>query len=143
MLQSYSNPEVEGIYEQVYANYMQQLVKAYQAGARNFVLIDTPNVQDSPMQLAQDGTRDVLERALGLWNGKLADLAADFQSKDPDVMATVFSSYKVFTRMYANSNEAGGSSGLKFWYDSLHPSSPVHEAVARSLAVHLRGIECT
>ncbi|KAF8921222.1 hypothetical protein CPB85DRAFT_1556235 [Mucidula mucida] len=119
--------------------------KLYEAGARNFVLINVPPIERSP---AVD--RVVAERASQTyldWNTSLSQALSAFSNAHSDATTIVFSAHEAFTKILDNPEEYDlpvsdlRKRGGAIWVDHLHPTSAVHSHVARYLADFLQSLE--
>lgn len=80
------------------------------------------------------------------WNELLPKQASDFVGSHPGTTALVYSSYDTFVRVLDNPTEYGLESddvsrhGGGIWCDHLHPTSKMHNEVAKDLLVFLSDI---
>ncbi|OCH86251.1 hypothetical protein OBBRIDRAFT_890618 [Obba rivulosa] len=107
----------------------------YNAGARNFLFIDLPPINRSPAyRVSVDHIPSYVH-----WNVHLKDTAAAFSAAHPDVTAMLYSSWDTFTRVLDNPAEHGFNPSEvrkpfgEIWLDHLHPTSAMHEWIARDL----------
>lgn len=81
-----------------------------------------------------------------LWNKLLREKAAEFASKHEDATVLLFSSWETFSRVMDNPNAYGFtkhdtvSSASRMWVDFLHPTSKMHDIVARDVAEFLTNV---
>jgi lysophospholipase L1-like esterase len=80
------------------------------------------------------------------WNGSLRVSARNFAEKHKDCTVLLFSAYQTFD-MFLDDPETNGfpaddtnRMGGAIWVDHLHPTSKVHDIVARDLADFLTEI---
>jgi len=78
------------------------------------------------------------------WNRKLAQSVRAFCDSHPeDITAMIYSSYDTFTRVLDEPTSYGFSSddidkeGGAIWHDHLHPTSAMHDLIARDIASFL------
>ena len=139
------------------------MVQLYSAGARNFLLMNVPPIGRGPT-----GNREIAD-SIQNWNKRLINVAAEFRYSYPDVTVHEFDTFRFFNRVmddptsfpetaiYKNltdecsdytrddiqfdwfSEECGVRRNQYLWRDALHPTSPVHEAMASQIAELLRG----
>ncbi|KAF4598901.1 hypothetical protein EYR38_007313 [Pleurotus pulmonarius] len=111
-------------------------------GARNFLFVNVPPVDRSPMMLAADQWSQDTERVvIETFNAKLAAQAAAFKASHPGVETYIWDSHATFTRIldspttygFVDATTFGAGSGI-FWGDNLHPSSPAHVLFAEDVA---------
>jgi lysophospholipase L1-like esterase len=80
------------------------------------------------------------------WNMALHDGIQDFCTRHRDITALLFSSYATFHQILTSPAQYGFSSadlglrGGRIWLDHIHPSSAVHDVLARDLAEFLNSI---
>ncbi|TFK76392.1 hypothetical protein BDN72DRAFT_830957 [Pluteus cervinus] len=117
----------------------------YQSGARNFLFVDVPPVNRSPAAPAG------LERSPSIenWNEELAKAIKAFVEVHQDISAFFFSSSELFTKVLDNPEEYGFTekdkrkAGGSIWADRLHPTSKVHDLIAKEVGEFLSSIECS
>ena len=75
------------------------------------------------------------------WNEALAETVRGFASEDPkEITAMIYSSYDTFTRVLDDPLSHGFALGDVekeeggIWYDHLHPTSAMHDIIARDIA---------
>ncbi|KAI8978263.1 hypothetical protein BD414DRAFT_553943 [Trametes punicea] len=115
-------------------------------GARNFLFINVPPIDRSPLMLAQDASAQALEKqVIAGYNSKLAARAAAFQSANPGVKTWLWDSNTAFTTVLDDPTAYGfvdatsyGNPG-DFWGNNYHPSSAAHDIWARGVAAVLNG----
>ncbi|KAI0669360.1 hypothetical protein C8Q78DRAFT_1070881 [Trametes maxima] len=117
----------------------------YQAGARNFCLIDVPPVYGFPERRNATKLKDVITT----WNSTLLEAAEKFSADHADATVLVWSSWKLFTELLASPQSYGFGEGEAakeegdIFMDGLHPTSQVHRLVAEQLLDFLsRANEC-
>ncbi|KAK7756286.1 hypothetical protein SLS62_001512 [Diatrype stigma] len=77
--------EREALYSDIFALYAALAGELYGAGARNFVFLDVPPVDRSPMMIRQGPDDAAAEKlVLARWNELVAGLAADLKAAHPD-----------------------------------------------------------
>ncbi|KAG9221383.1 hypothetical protein CCMSSC00406_0009832 [Pleurotus cornucopiae] len=111
-------------------------------GARNFLFVNVPPIDRSPMMLAADQWSQDMERVvINTFNAKLAAQAAAFKASHPGVETYIWDSHATFTRIldspttygFVDATTFGAGPGI-FWGDNLHPSSPAHVLFAEDVA---------
>ena len=128
----------------------------YHVGARNFLFIDVPPIHRSPageskrllLQRFQFHTSSVAEHratspnitmSYDNWNANLHRCARKFHSNHPDATILMFSSWDTFNNVlddpeaYGFSHEDRRKFAGKIWVDHLHPSSRMHEIIAKDV----------
>jgi phospholipase/lecithinase/hemolysin len=136
-------------------------IQLYTAGARNFLFVDVPPVDRSPLTVGQGSQAVSLEKeALASYNSLLVARVSALEKSKSGVWATVFESSKVFNMILDNPEEYGfaNSTGFctsyqsgtaewdtylpecgvpvdeYFWLNNLHPTHNVHKITAMELA---------
>ncbi|QRV82804.1 carbohydrate esterase family 16 protein [Ceratobasidium sp. AG-Ba] len=113
---------------------MQQQQSLYDVGARNFILINMPPWDRSPMgaQIAGLGPRVLA------WNAMLADSTLTFSVAHQDASCLVFSSWDTMTTILNNPARYNitepTSIGGDVWHDDLHITSFIHQRIANDMA---------
>ncbi|KAJ7083606.1 hypothetical protein B0H15DRAFT_850115 [Mycena belliarum] len=107
----------------------------YETGARNFLYVNIPPIDRSPAK----GRR---ENYIA-WNTALKGAAERFAAAHTDATVMIYSSWDTFNALL-DDPEAHGfpvgdvrRAGGAIWYDFLHPTSKVHDFVARDMAAFL------
>ncbi|KAJ7187236.1 hypothetical protein C8R46DRAFT_1059191 [Mycena filopes] len=110
----------------------------YDAGARNFLLINVPAIDRAP---AKGNKPNYIA-----WNVDLKAASAHFARLHPDATVLIYSAYDTFNAILDDPIAHGfaledvGMAGGPMWVDHLHPSSRVHGFVARDMATFLRTV---
>jgi phospholipase/lecithinase/hemolysin len=111
----------------------------YQAGARNFLFVNVPPVHRSPAWRNGDSPPVTILT----WNQKLREVAEYFQSNHSDATVMLFSSWDCFTTILDEPTRHGfsksdpGTAGGGIWVDRLHPTSRMHDYIARDISQFL------
>lgn len=154
---------------QIFAEYGAMVDKVYSRGARNFLFLDVPTLQFSPLSLKFPATLNTETAALKDWAGRLSGLVDWLKERHPDVFAATFSTYSVFEKIIQNTKAFAQTQGLReisgfceqyangtpkgntlvngckvpadeyFWLNNIHPTYPVHDALAFEIATALEG----
>ncbi|KAF9489400.1 hypothetical protein BDN71DRAFT_322124 [Pleurotus eryngii] len=109
----------------------------YSAGGRNFLLINVPPV-------GRFRGKDVPNKDYETWNKLLEDGAASFATANPEATVMIFSAWDLFHNVMDNPDkygfctEKGGSGVGGFLVDGLHPTSKMHDIIAREISIFLR-----
>lgn len=89
--------ENEVLYGQIFEVYKGLVEKLYENGARNFVLLNVPPIQRSPLTLGQGEEAVALETAaLEMFNGMVEGLAGDVKAGHEGVNVWVYDAYAAF-----------------------------------------------
>jgi len=132
----------------------------YEAGARNFLFVNLPPIERSPgcvkaaRRAKETGMPSILRGIKPLdrsqvfkeWNHKLAlSVRAFCDSHLEDITAMIYSSHDTFTRVLDDPGSYGfaigdvDKEGGAIWYDNLHPTTAMHDLVAKEIASLLAG----
>ncbi|KAH3985251.1 hypothetical protein HBH98_040530 [Parastagonospora nodorum] len=154
------------LYDAIFAEYAGLLDQVYDTGARNFLFLDVPPVNLSPLitEKADDGYATEYEgRVIADWNGRVANMTAQFKAKHAGVTAFVHDTNALFTQVIKDPKSVEQTVGYKnttafckayangtptwytkdascdypvneyLWLNDLHPTFPVHNATAASI----------
>ncbi|CEL63456.1 hypothetical protein RSOLAG1IB_10779 [Rhizoctonia solani AG-1 IB] len=101
---------------------MQQQQNLYNLGARNFIFVNVPPWDRSPLGTTFPGLK---ERIL-TWNGQLTTSALAFSNQNTDASTLVFSSWDTFNTLLNDPSHYNLTSpttiGGDIWKDDLHPT---------------------
>ena len=81
------------------------------------------------------------------WNECLGKEVKAFATAHPDATALLFSSYEAFDTLLDNAEQNGLKAqdrkrrGGDIWIDHIHPTSKVHDNIARRVAAFLDNIQ--
>ncbi|KAI0262174.1 hypothetical protein BC834DRAFT_829225 [Gloeopeniophorella convolvens] len=111
--------------------YFNLVEKLYGTGARNFLFVNVPPVDRSPLMLGQATSAQVLEKSVILdFNQQLTAKIANLTATHTGVKTWQFDSNSAFTTILNDPTTYGfvdatsyGNTG-DFWGNNLHPSSP-------------------
>ncbi|KAF8845606.1 hypothetical protein BDN67DRAFT_993291 [Paxillus ammoniavirescens] len=109
----------------------------YEAGTRNFLFIDVPPIARSPAGRGQ------LLPIHPQWNEALNERAQQFAAKHADASVMIFSSWDTFSRILDDPASYGFDASEKFggiWVDQLHPTTKVHDILAREISKFLNDV---
>ena len=130
----------------------------YDNGARNFLFIDVPPMQRSPLGSVSGTPLIVPQLSPTLkvtpitswavfrkrngdpyenWNTELQKSVGLFAEAHPDATVFIFSAFEVFSRLLSGSRSMGdadqGSDHTTTFVDGFHPASQVHAALAKEM----------
>jgi len=120
----------------------------YDAGARNFLFIDVPPIDRSPavLQFRNPSDSSPIPR-YNDWNIALRSSLSSFASGHADATILLFSSHATFSRVLDDpvghdfpEVNAARKAGKGIWMDHLHPTSKMHQWVAKYLAAFLGSV---
>ncbi|OSC97117.1 carbohydrate esterase family 16 protein [Trametes coccinea BRFM310] len=116
----------------------------YETGARNFLFIDVPPIDRSPVGVAFTRNDPAFKLPYETWNSSLRSHVTSFVQKHPDVTTFVFSSWATFTRVlddpvaHGFREDHASRAGGDIWVDNLHPSSRMHDWIAHDVSNFLQ-----
>lgn len=121
--------------------YFALVQKLYNTGARNFLFINVPPVNRSPLMLAQPASAQATEKAvISDYNSKLAVRVAAFKQNNRDVTTWLWDSNAAFTQVLNNPMKYGfkdattyGTGPGIFWGNNYHPSSAAHKIFGQEI----------
>ncbi|KAI0629647.1 hypothetical protein C8Q77DRAFT_1236175 [Trametes polyzona] len=110
-------------------------------GARNFLFINVPPTDRSPLMLGQAASAQaLLKQVIASYNTKLAQRAAALEAANPGVSTWIWDSNAAFSEVLDNPTKYGfvdatsyGGDG-DFWGNNLHPSSAAHDIWGQGVA---------
>ncbi|KAL1676010.1 hypothetical protein EV122DRAFT_217340 [Schizophyllum commune] len=116
------------------------------AGGRNFLFLNVPAIERSPLMLQQpQASRDQEASVIAVHNTKLADKVTDFAASHDGVTTWVWDAYAVFTEVLDdlegfgfNGNASGYGDGY-FWGNDYHPGEGANKIFAERIADLLDG----
>ncbi|KAK7013839.1 carbohydrate esterase family 16 protein [Favolaschia claudopus] len=116
------------------------------AGARNFLFINVPPIDRSPLMLAQSTSSQALEKSvIQGFNTKLAAKISAFKANNTGVTTWTWDSNAAFTTILNSPTQYGfvdavsyGNTG-DFWGNNYHPASAAHQIFAKQIAALLAG----
>ncbi|KAL6305258.1 hypothetical protein BKA93DRAFT_896374 [Sparassis latifolia] len=115
----------------------------YKVGARNFLFIDVPPIHRTPIGLTLARTEQRSSDIYELWNTELREAIIHFSTAHSDVTTLLFSSWATFIRVLDDPMSHGFEvedvvrNAGRIWVDHLHPTSRMHDWIARDLAEFL------
>ncbi|KAF9262543.1 hypothetical protein L218DRAFT_1038614 [Marasmius fiardii PR-910] len=126
---------------------VQKLLVPCDAGARNFLFVNVPPVQRSPLMVPQGTSATTLEgTVINGFNTKLNAKRTSFQSSHSGVKTYLYDSYTGFSKILDNpkaygfrDNSTYGDGADIFWGNNYHPSSYAHKYFAQDVAQVLTG----
>ncbi|KAJ7339034.1 hypothetical protein DFH08DRAFT_249397 [Mycena albidolilacea] len=128
------------------AAYFVLVQKLVVAGARNFLFINVPPIDRSPLMLAQSTASQALEKTvIAGFNTKLVAKIASFKANNTGVTSWLWDSNAAFTTILNAPTQFGfvdavgfGNTG-DFWGNNYHPSSAAHQIFAKQISTLLAG----
>jgi phospholipase/lecithinase/hemolysin len=145
---SYFRSQNESAFDTTLLNAEFALVqKLYNVGARNFLFLNVPPTDRSPLLLAQPASSQSLLKANILdFNTQLAKFAQNFKAKNSGVTTFLWDANAAFTTILDNPKAFGfidatsfGTGPGFFWINTLHTTSPANVFWAEGVADVLTG----
>ncbi|TFK68483.1 hypothetical protein BDN72DRAFT_769249 [Pluteus cervinus] len=110
-------------------------------GARNFLFVNVPCIDRSPLMLAQPASSQAGEKAvIQGYNAKLAAKIDAFRASHAGVKTFLWDSYTTFSTILDNPTAYGfvdatsyGSAANLFWGNDYHPGSSAHKFFAQAV----------
>ncbi|PGH10117.1 hypothetical protein AJ80_07567 [Polytolypa hystricis UAMH7299] len=91
------------LYDEIFNVYTGLLEKIYQSGGRNFLLLDVPPVDRSPMMIEQGPDDQRVEaEVLKDFNGRIKKMAKKLERKFRDIKLHQFSTHNLYTKALDN-----------------------------------------
>ncbi|KAK0212110.1 hypothetical protein DFS33DRAFT_1389124 [Desarmillaria ectypa] len=130
-----------------YTMLISRLSKNSDVGARNFLFVNVPPIDRSPLMLTQPESSRALEKSvIEGFNRKLTARAASLEANHSDVTTWIWDSNAAFTPILDDPTSFGfkdatnyGDGADIFWGDNYHPSSYVHAYFGQDVAKVLGG----
>jgi len=121
--------------------YFTQVQDIYNVGARNFLFLNVPPVDRSPLMLAQSTDAQALEKSVIIdFNTRLASRVTQFGKNNTGVQTWLWDSNTAFTTVLNDPTAYGfvdavsyGNTG-DFWGNNLHPTSAAHTIWGQGVA---------
>ncbi|CAN8104103.1 unnamed protein product [Discula destructiva] len=145
---SYFESNVTEILNDIMVVYFDQLQILYDAGARNFVLLGVPPIQETPLMLASGPDENAQEAVvIGQYNELLAQNLAKFTSANAGVIAKLIDTNKLFQAAIDNPTAYGAQNATCYdddgttclWWNDYHPGLAIHKLVAAAVADAWKG----
>jgi len=121
--------------------------KLYNVGARNFLFVNVPPVDRSPLMLAQAASAQATEKTvIAGFNSKLVTKMASFKANNTGVSTFLWDSNAQFTTIlnspttygFQDATSYGTTPGL-FWGNNLHPTSAAHKLFGQQVGQTVLG----
>src|ERR1700738_1019688 len=120
----------------------------YEVGARNFIFVNVPPTDRSPMALYMGREYADLRARILEWNVKLTEFANVFRESHPGVIVAVYDVAALFTAVLDNPTKYEFKDGVSVgnsidcvWEDWFHPTSAMHMIIAEDMAKFLTALE--
>jgi phospholipase/lecithinase/hemolysin len=126
--------------------YFAQVQKLYNSGARNFLFVNVPPIDRSPLMLAQPASSQATEKTvIAGFNSKLAAKIAAFKASNSGVQTWLWDSNAAFTTIlnspttYGFSDATSYGGAESFWGNNYHPGSVAHNIFGKEVGQLLGG----
>ncbi|TGO36055.1 hypothetical protein BHYA_0137g00360 [Botrytis hyacinthi] len=132
----------------IFDSYFAQVQRVYDAGGRNFLFLNCPPVDKSPMMLAYgDSVTSSEATVISAYNTELSTRVSAFETANSGTTTYVFDTQVPFNTAldapatYGATNatcfDADGKSCL--WWNNLHPGQAIQKLVAQGVAEQVAG----
>ncbi|KAJ7105192.1 hypothetical protein C8R44DRAFT_834466 [Mycena epipterygia] len=144
---SFSNSGDRNAFSDTLLNaYFALVQKLYGAGGRNFLFINVPPIDRSPLMLAESTTSQALEKTvIAGFNTKLAAKITSFKANNTGVTTWLWDANTAFTTILNAPTQFGfvdavsfGNTG-DFWGNNYHPSTAAHQIFGKQISTLLAG----
>ncbi|KAI1332479.1 hypothetical protein F5Y16DRAFT_178744 [Xylariaceae sp. FL0255] len=140
---SWYESNVTDILNAIMTSYFDQMQILYDAGARNFLLLSVPPIQETPLMLASGATSDAEEAVvIEQYNDLLATNLASFEASNSGITAqlvnttipfqTAIDDPTAYGAANATCYDADGTTCL--WWNNYHPGLAIQKLVAEEIA---------
>ena len=100
---AYANSNASWVLADDIAEYASLMDQVYQSGARNFLFLNVPPVNRSPLTVAQGALSQALEASyIHAYNKNITRMAANLSSTYTDATTFVFDTHKIFKQVLNN-----------------------------------------
>ncbi|EJD44371.1 hypothetical protein AURDEDRAFT_185040 [Auricularia subglabra TFB-10046 SS5] len=138
------SPQINDMLTDSYINEMRRL---FQLGGRNFMFLNVPPMDRSPVVLSQPEDGQIMYKAaLSDFNSKLAAHVAAFQATTPGVSTWFVDTYAAVTKLLDDPTKFGFQDGTSFgdgddfiWCNAIHISPHTHNFIAKAVTDALSG----
>lgn len=97
---AYANANASWVLAEDMAEYARLMDEVYRTGARNFLFLNVPPVNRSPLTKAQGAAAEALEAGyIAAWNKNITHMAANLSATYGDVTAFVFDTNEIFSQV--------------------------------------------
>ncbi|KAI8623907.1 hypothetical protein F5Y19DRAFT_491815 [Xylariaceae sp. FL1651] len=134
---------VTDILDAIMVVYFDQLQILYNAGARNFLLLSVPPIQESPLMLASGADVDAQEAGIIYkYNSLLATKLASFTSSNTGITSQLVNTTIPFQKAIDNPTTYGATDATCYnadgitclWWNNYHPGLAIQQLVAEEIA---------
>nr|POE54550.1 acetylesterase [Quercus suber] len=141
----------DGIFEKIFESYPRLVEELYRSGARNFLFLNLPAVEQTPMIRGWGSAKSrTVSADVAGWNANLTLLVQDLKRRHRDVTAFLFDYHTLFnevledhdayeeTRPYENTTwfckgYCPSSVDRYFWINNAHPTFRMHNLTAKKI----------
>ncbi|KAJ7766056.1 hypothetical protein B0H16DRAFT_1792884 [Mycena metata] len=130
-----------------FAQVQELIVDNSAVGARNFLFINVPPMERTPLMIAGQNASGLalLKSVISTYNSKLAAKVASFMANNTGVKTWLWDAHTEFGTILDNPTHYGfvdavsfGNTG-DFWGNNYHPSSPAHQIFAQQISALMAG----
>ncbi|KAJ6488796.1 hypothetical protein C8R45DRAFT_992883 [Mycena sanguinolenta] len=144
---SYAEPGDRGAFADTLLNeYFALIQKLYTVGARNFLFLNVPRVDLTPLMVSEGTTAKAeLAAVITDFNTRLSSRVSSFKGNNTGVSTWLWDSNSVFTTILGNPKAYGfvdavsyGNTG-DFWGNNFHPGQAAHQIFANNISTLMTG----
>ncbi|KAF2652362.1 carbohydrate esterase family 16 protein [Lophiostoma macrostomum CBS 122681] len=145
---SYSNANENALLGSIMEDYFEQVQVLYSAGARNFVFLNVPPINKSPLMLGQSKSAQDLEAGvITQFNQLLVNKTSAFASAHSGVNAVVVDTQAPFNKAINDPTAYGSKDATCYnsngktclWFNDYHPGQAIHKLVAEAVVAAWNG----
>ncbi|KAF3013731.1 hypothetical protein E8E14_006402 [Neopestalotiopsis sp. 37M] len=131
------------VLDAVTTRYIEQLQVTYDAGARNFVVLTVPPIDQTPLMLENDASSEAsLVSAISTYNDFVSSKLDTFKSANSDVTTWIVDTSAPFYEAINNPTAYGAPNATCFnadgtsclWFNNYHPGIAIQGLVAEAVA---------
>ncbi|TGO28092.1 hypothetical protein BPAE_0032g00350 [Botrytis paeoniae] len=132
----------------IFDSYFAQVQRVYDAGGRNFLFLNCPPVDKSPMMLAYGDSVTTSEATvISAYNTELSARVSAFETANSGTTTYVFDTQVPFNTALSAPATYGATNATCFdadgttclWWNNLHPGQAIQKLVAEGVAEQLSG----
>lgn len=143
---SYYLSNYNDLVPQIIASYFNEQQILYNAGARKFLFLTVPPIQDTPLMISQGASVQANEAsAITTFNNALSQAAANFKAQNAGVTIYIYDTQTPFLKVINNPTAYGAANNTCFdssgsvciWFNNYHPGLAIQDLVAQGVAATL------
>ncbi|KAM0135597.1 hypothetical protein ACHAO1_004951 [Botrytis cinerea] len=132
----------------IFDSYFTQVQRVYDAGGRNFLFLNCPPIDKSPMMLAYgDSVTSSEASVISAYNTELSARVSAFETANSGITTYVFDTQVPFNTALSAPATYGATNATCFdadgttclWFNDLHPGQAIQKLVAEGVAGQVSG----